>query len=346
MAQHDYDIANQDGTSFRADLNAALQAILTLNSGASAPPATAPYMLWADTTAGVLKQRNAGNTGWIDVLSIGAPIVPTGTMVPTAARTAPAGWLLCAGQAVSRTTFASLFAALCPQLGTVTISIASPAVVTLVGNDLQIGERIRLATTGALPTGLAANTDYFVVAKPTADTVQLSATLGGAAINTSGTQSGVHTLQSFAHGAGDGSTTFNLPDLRGRVVAGADAMGGTAANRLTSAGAGVAGAALGAAGGAETHTLTSAQIPAHTHTASTNTVADHTHAGIVTGTGSVLNVTNTAGGSATCGAPNTAANTGAAGAHSHTVTVDANTGGGGAHNNTQPTLVTNYLIKT
>src|SRR4051794_36885710 len=64
-------------------------------------------------------------------------------------------------------------------------------------------------------------------------------------------------------GAGDGSTTFNLPDLRGRVIAGVDNMGGSAANRLTTAGSGINGAVLGADGGAETHVLTQAQMPAH-----------------------------------------------------------------------------------
>jgi microcystin-dependent protein len=60
------------------------------------------------------------------------------------------------------------------------------------------------------------------------------------------------------HGAGDGSTTFNMPDVRGRVIAAADAMGGTAANRLPGYNPGVA-------GGAATHTLALAEMPAHTH---------------------------------------------------------------------------------
>ena len=79
-------------------------------------------------------------------------------------------------------------------------------------------------------------------------------------------------------GAGDGSTTFNLPDFRGRVTFGADAMGGTAANRLTTASMGAA-AALGVVGGNEllqSHTHTDS---GHTHTDSghTHTDAGHTH---------------------------------------------------------------------
>jgi microcystin-dependent protein len=66
-------------------------------------------------------------------------------------------------------------------------------------------------------------------------------------------------------GAGDGSTTFNLPDMRGRVAAGKDNMGGVAANRLTTAAGGVDGATLGSTGGTQTFTLTTAHMPAHNH---------------------------------------------------------------------------------
>jgi hypothetical protein len=65
MAQHDYDIANASGASFRSDANSALSAIVSVNSGASAPGTTFAYMLWADTTSGTLKQRNAANSAWI-----------------------------------------------------------------------------------------------------------------------------------------------------------------------------------------------------------------------------------------------------------------------------------------
>ena len=65
MAQHDYVIANQSGASFRADLNNALAAIVSNNSGATAPSTTYAYQWWADTTAAQLKLRNAANDGWI-----------------------------------------------------------------------------------------------------------------------------------------------------------------------------------------------------------------------------------------------------------------------------------------
>lgn len=69
MAQHDYDLANAAGASFRADLNNVMAAVLSQNSGASAPSVTVPHMLWYDTANTKLKKRNAGNTGWIDVFT-------------------------------------------------------------------------------------------------------------------------------------------------------------------------------------------------------------------------------------------------------------------------------------
>lgn len=65
--------------------------------------------------------------------------------------------------------------------------------------------------------------------------------------------------------SGETTAQFRLPDMRGRVIAGMDNMGGTAASRLTTAGGGVNGAALGASGGGQTHTLTTAQMPKHGH---------------------------------------------------------------------------------
>ena len=59
MAQHDYNLANQTGLEFRADLNNALQAIVTDNSGATEPSTTFPGMVWRDTSSSpsVLKKR-------------------------------------------------------------------------------------------------------------------------------------------------------------------------------------------------------------------------------------------------------------------------------------------------
>jgi hypothetical protein len=70
MSQHDYDIATADantGTTFRAEVNAALQALASQNAGATAPTTTYAYMMWPDTTTGLLKIRNAANSAWITI---------------------------------------------------------------------------------------------------------------------------------------------------------------------------------------------------------------------------------------------------------------------------------------
>lgn len=119
------------------------------------------------------------------------------------------------------------------------------------------------------------------------------------------------------YGAGDGSTTFNLPDLRGRTVAGQDDMGGSSANRLTGLSGGLNGDVLGASGGSQSHTLITAEIPSHQHSVAIG--------------GANTNFLPQA--SSGIGTTATSQNTGS-------------TGGGGAHNNVQPTFILNYIIKT
>jgi len=137
-----------------------------------------------------------------------------------------------------------------------------------------------------------------------------------------------------AFGAGDGSTTFNLPDARGRILFGKDNMGGVAANRLTTAGGGVDGATLGAAGGSEGITLTSGEMPSHTHTQNA-----HTHDQTKSGNG--------AGGSSPIGTTGSGSIPTAMGVATQSTTpTNNNTGTGGAHKNIPPALVINYIIKT
>lgn len=180
--------------------------------------------------------------------------VPAGTVFPTArAHTnLPSGFLLCAGQAVSRSTYATLFAA----IGTI-------------------------------------------------------------------------------YGAGDGSSTFTLPDLRGRVVAGKDDMNAesvTSADRLTNQTGGLNGDTLGATGGSETHTLTTAQLAAHTHGAGSY-VASFTRLGTNSGENTIARPANNDGENVQTTTYTVTGNSGSAGS-------------GSAHNNVQPTIILNYMIKT
>ena len=184
-----------------------------------------------------------------------ANAVPVGVVNPFAGATAPSGWLLCYGQAVSRTAYPVLF-----------------------------------------------------------------------------------TTLSTTYGSGDGSTTFNVPDMRGRAVAGKDDMGGTAASRLTATVLSAANT-LGATGGTQTHTLTEAQMPVHTHIQNS-----HGHDVSVSGGGAAYQQT---GFSSTGYVFNVSGiNDGLRRFVADSVTAtNQNTGSGSAHLNTQPTIVLNYIIK-
>jgi hypothetical protein len=92
MAQHDYNLANQSGLAFRQDLNNALAAIVSQNSGTSEPSTTYAYQWWADTTTGLLKLRNAANNAWITIgtlASAGLGLAPSAS--PTFTGTATFG---------------------------------------------------------------------------------------------------------------------------------------------------------------------------------------------------------------------------------------------------------------
>ncbi len=117
------------------------------------------------------------------------------------------------------------------------------------------------------------------------------------------------------YGAGDGSTTFNVPDLRGRTIFGKDNLGGTAANRLTTANGGLDGATLGAVGGGESVTLTTNELPSHSHTMS-----------------NARSLSGAVSFGSTGGTMGNAASTELSGV-------------GAAHKNIPPAMVTNFIIK-
>lgn len=173
--------------------------------------------------------------------------VPLGSVIDYWGSTPPAGYLFCAGQAVSRTTYAALFAV----IGT-------------------------------------------------------------------------------AAGAGDGSTTFNLPDYRGRVAAGRDNMNGTSAERLNT----LASTTLGASGGSQAHTLTEAQMPAHSHTV---TDPGHSH--------SFPASDETGGSTQRIRKSNLLENANFSTEARTTGITIASAGGGSAHNNVQPTIIANKIIR-
>ncbi len=111
---------------------------------------------------------------------------------------------------------------------------------------------------GSIPTG---------VCMPFAGAVAPANTLlcFGQAVSRT-TYSTLFTVIGTQWGPGDGSTTFNVPDLRGRAWFGLDNMGGVAAGRLNAAAAGgINAVVLGASGGEQDHTMTTAEMVMHTH---------------------------------------------------------------------------------
>jgi microcystin-dependent protein len=123
------------------------------------------------------------------------------------------------------------------------------------------------------------------------------------------TYSGLFAAIGTTYGAGNGSTTFNVPNLKGRVPVGRDA-GQTEFDTL------------GDTGGAKTHTLTTTQIPEHAHRIQRTNIAASAQ-GIDSSTVYKLKVDSGADFSTT-----------------------QNAGGGEAHNNLQPYIALNYIIKT
>lgn len=235
--------------------------------------------------------------------------------------------------------------------------VSSTGDAALSGAEIQSGSLYEVIYSAALDSGSggwqlmnlpapAVRTDYV----PTGAVLPFAGTTAptdyllcdGSAVSRT-TYADLFTAISTTYGEGDSSTTFNLPDLRGRVPAGKDDMGGTSANRLTDQSGGLNGDTLGDTGGAETVTLTTTDIPSHTHDKGTlATVGAGTHKHTIPNATSQNGSAGGAGSSSdgtidTSTAPN----------HTHTITGDTgSTGGGGAHNNVQPSIILNYIIRT
>ncbi|MDI4231463.1 tail fiber protein [Bradyrhizobium sp. Arg237L] len=138
------------------------------------------------------------------------------------------------------------------------------------------------------------------------------------------------------YGAVDGST-FNLPDLRGRVVAAMDNMGGAAIGRLSFA------TGRGAVGGAQSVALTAANIPTITSSVSVSvsgSISGATNQAVhITGAGSRPADVGVGIGEAVIGVSGSFSGSGSGSATSN------NTGGGAAHDNVQPTIAAGYILR-
>ncbi len=148
-------------------------------------------------------------------------------------------------------------------------------------------------------------------------------------------------LISTTFGSGDGSTTFNLPDLRGRLLGGKDDMGGSAASRITTAGSSIDGTTLGANGGAQNVTLAQSALP--------NVSPAWTQSGTATVSGlpnAALNNACVAQGSGT-GSPFNSASTQTGTVSGIAGTVSSINGNVAqtAVNKMPPTIIVNYILR-
>ncbi len=216
---HDYDIANAVGSSFRADLNVCLGDIQSSNSGSSAPSTTVAYKIWADTANNLLKIRNSANNGW---LTLGDLTDANNLGLATKASPTFSGTVTSGGDIVMSGT-GSL------QLPTgTTAQRPTPATGDIRFNTtLTQFEGYNGSAWGEIANGVPAGS-VFSFATTTVPTGYLEC--NGAAVSRS-TYASLFSAISTTWGVGDGSSTFNLPDLRGQFVRGWDNSAGVDSGR-------------------------------------------------------------------------------------------------------------------
>ena len=251
MAQHDYNIANQTNAALRADLNNALLALVSGNSGGAAPSVTYAYQPWVDTGSGKYKVRNSSNTAWVTIGNLdqagwGLAALSGATFIGPVSL--PSGSAIAGYAPLGSPAFTGTPTAPTAPAGTNNSQLATTAFVnTAAGLSVPAGSVIAYAGSAAPAGWLKCN---------------------GAAINRS-TYSTLFAVIGGIYGVGDGTSTFNLPDLRGEFVRGWDDSRGIDASR------GI-GTFQGNAIQSHTHSISD---PGHSHSASDS---GHTHGYVAT----------------------------------------------------------------
>lgn len=278
--------------------------------------------VWDQLTASTAALgTNPATSGAGDFLAIGS-------ILPIAGFTAPTNYVLAFGQAISRTTFSDALTAL-------TISSTASCVnsnTTLSGISSTAQMRVGAPIEGIC---IAPGTTVATIAGPTSITLSIAATATTSAA-----------IRVFNWGNGNGSSTFNVPDLRGRVMPGADGIGGTPANTLTSTYYGVSAVPPGARSTLTTsgsQTLFQTNIPSYTLPNTLGWVQD-------TGTSNRSGITSAGGLSVTT--PGTGVAIPLTEVFSQIITVTGHLSGsvtsggsGTAFSVVQPSLTVNYAIK-
>src|SRR6266403_1286106 len=272
----------------------------------------------------------ASGGGTVNFLRADGTFAPTGAggsavvgmILPWAGASVPDTYLLTYGQAVSRTTYASLFSAL-SATATISCSSGSPNITVSadIANRMPIG-------------GAIEGSACFVAGTPVSSKSGTTLTLSNNAGATTSTA-----IVFIPWGNGNGSTTFNVPNLMGRAIVGRDNMSGSIAGVLTSTYFGSNPDALGALGGSQSHTQILAELAAHTHTItdpmhSHNIQYNRNKYALDAGGADAANLINV-GGLAT--GASVAAATGITGANS--------AGSGAAFTIVQPSVTIDFIIK-
>ena len=218
----DYNLANQVGSTFRTELNAVLGDIQSLNSGSSDPTTTVAYKIWADTSTNLLKIRNSANNGWLVLGSLTDAAHTNNFGLATKSSPDFTGTVDSAGDIVMGGTGALKL----PNGSTAQRPTAATGQIRFNTTSTEF-EGYNGSAWGELAAGVPVGTILtFGASTPPSGFLECN----GSAISRS-TYASLFSILSTTHGAGDGSSTFNLPDLRGQFVRGWDNSAGVDASR-------------------------------------------------------------------------------------------------------------------
>lgn len=211
MSQHDFNIANQLFPATRADLNSAFVALASNSSGDAAPTTTYANQWWYETDTNTLKLRNEANNAWIPICVLDQSNNNV-LSVTTQGLTLGATAITASGADINVLDGLARGSIIYGNNSSVTSELVKGGAGTVLTSD---GTDISWAAGGgAVPTGTVI---YHAANTPPTDFIKAN----GAAISRT-TYSDLFTAIGTTFGVGDGSTTFNVPDLRGEFPRGWD----------------------------------------------------------------------------------------------------------------------------